>query len=152
MSEKTTKTFISELAIVRKIAAFLKLGDSGKLDSFFTRILKTLNREIDGLKKNIETNKFNYKQTLDDLKDQVEDAREALTEQFMSVDPTQVATRELQKNYVDVYLKSISNKEADIDALEERIIKKKEELKEQNDTIQKRISARQNRIKTITTA
>ena len=50
----------SKFSIVRAISAFLKLGDDGKLDSFFTRIIKTLSKEVCAHKKNLDNLRFNH--------------------------------------------------------------------------------------------
>ena len=92
---------------MRAISAFLKLGDDGKLDSFFTRIIKTLSKEVCAHKKNLDNLRFNHEQKLDELNDSLEDAQTALQESYLKVDIELIGNNAAQKSFEDLYLENI---------------------------------------------
>ena len=139
---------LSEFSLVRKISAFLKLGETGKLESFFQRVIKTLSKEISAHKKNLDTLKFNYTQEIEDIDDEIQDAQVAYEESFMKVDIDKIGTNEAQKDFQEVYLANIDAKALVVENLK----KKKEEAtqaydalvketQEQIDSLTKRVQA-----------
>lgn len=139
---------LSEFSLVRKISAFLKLGETGKLESFFQRVIKTLSKEISAHKKNLDTLKFNYTQEIEDIDDEIQDAQVAYEESFMKVDIDKIGTNEAQKDFQEVYLANIDTKALVVENLK----KKKEEAtqaydasvketQEQIDSLTKRVEA-----------
>jgi len=133
----TTK---STLKIVNRIAAFLKLGDAGKLEAFFRRIIKTLTRENTAHKKNIEVIKFNLKTSVDELNDKLADAKEALDETYNNVDITKITNNADQTAYMEVYLTAVSKAKDVIKNIEENLEKKQEEVGEEIKLIEQSIA------------
>lgn len=117
----------SKFSIVRSIAALLKLGNDGKLDSFLTRVVKTLNKEVTIITKNIDTVKFNFSQRLSELQDQLDDAKDALENAYLEVNIDRIGTNEAQTSYVEVYLDNIDRKAKDVSIIEKRIKTETEE-------------------------
>jgi hypothetical protein len=144
---KTTSK--SSFAIVRKISELLKLGNDGKLDSFVTRVVKTLNKEILIHNKNLATLKFNNEQELDELNDKLEDANASLTESYTNIKVNQVDTNEKQTRYVDIYLQNIDNHLLVVKQIEEKITRTTERFEKESKSIQEQVDSLNKRIKII---
>lgn len=139
---------LSEFSLVRKISAFLKLGETGKLESFFQRVIKTLSKEISAHKKNLDTLKFNYTQEIEDIDDEIQDAQVAYEESFMKVDIDKIGTNEAQKDFQEVYLANIDAKAIVVENLKKKKGKVTEayedavkDTQEQIDSLTKRVEA-----------
>lgn len=139
---------LSEFSLVRKISAFLKLGETGKLESFFQRVIKTLSKEISAHKKNLDTLKFNYTQEIEDIDDEIQDAQVAYEESFMKVDIDKIGTNEAQKDFQEVYLANIDAKAIVVENLKKKKDRATElyeasvkETQEQIDSLTKRVEA-----------
>lgn len=147
-AENTTEQK-AKFSITRKIMELFNLGDSGKLDSFFTRVTKSLNRDITALETNKRTIRFNAKQREDELKDQLEDAQDSLQEAYLAVSPEDVKTNEDQKSFMDFYLKNIHAKRDEVKRIEELIKAHKEELAANIKSVDDRINSRKEDIEAI---
>lgn len=147
MSTPTTPP--SKFNIVREIARLLKLGDQGKLDSFLTRVIKTINKEIAILKKNLDTNEFNHKQQLEEFDDRLQDAKEALDNAYLSINVDKIATNEAQTAYVDVYLENIDDKAEAVAKIEHLIETAKEMFAEEQKSLQDQIDSLEARVKKL---
>jgi len=120
MSNKNeTPVVKAKFSIVRRIVAFLELGENGKLDSFFLRVEKTLNREIEAYKKNIDIIKFEAKQKADEYDDKIEDAEKAVEEAFMNVTPEQVDSNQKQVDFLDSYLSNLKRAKSAVTSLKD---------------------------------
>lgn len=139
----------SKFSLVRAIAAKLNLGEEGKLDNFFGKVVKTLTREMTALKKNLDTKKFNYEQQLDELHDKLVDAQEALAGTYESVDVDRIKTNEDQNNYIDVYLDNINRATQKVRDIEESIKVLQEAYEENKKVTEEQIAAINTRIETI---
>lgn len=146
MSQEKTTNVVSEFALVKKIVALLKIGDQGKLESFFSRVCKNLKKEISALEKTMDVAKFEFERNLDDLNDKLEDAQEAYTASLMQVDVESIKTNEDQNKYVDIYLSNIDRKHSEVIALENKITKLKEEYQQANELTEKQISSLKKRL------
>lgn len=146
---KDTQTTISKFSIVRAISAFLKLGDDGKLDSFFTRVVKALSKEVAAHKKNLENLKFNHEQAIDTLKDKLEDAETALNESYLKVEVDQISTNEAQNNFMEIYLSNIDKHVLEVQKIEARIEDEKKSYQSAKEAIDKQIYSLSKRIKKI---
>lgn len=146
---KENATSKSKFSLVRAIAAKLNLGEEGKLDNFFAKVVKTLTREMTALKKNMDTRKFNYEQELDELHDKLIDAQDALTGTYESVDVDRIKTNEDQNNYIDVYLDNINRATQKVRDIEERIKTLQETYEEGKEETEKQIEAIATRISVI---
>ena len=146
---KENATPKSKFSLVRAIAAKLNLGEEGKLDNFFAKVVKTLTREMTALKKNMDTRKFNYEQELDELHDKLIDAQEALKSTYESVDVDSIKTNEDQNNYIDVYLNNINRATQKVRDIEARIATLQETYEEGKEETEKQIEAIATRISVI---
>lgn len=116
-----------KFSIVQKITEFFKLGEAGKLDSFFSRIDKTLSRDIAAYKVNLTTLKFNHDTNVSELEDQLEDANDGLQDAYMSVDLEKIKTNEAQVLFQDIYLATLDAAELKYTSIEKKIVKIKEQ-------------------------
>ena len=65
-------------SIVDRIMAVLNLTESGKIQHFFDKQIKSLNREIVASERNITTITFHHEEDLDRSREQLEDAKAEL--------------------------------------------------------------------------
>lgn len=138
---KEAKKVESNISIVRRIVAFLQLGEAGKLDSFFLRVEKTLKREVEGLKKNIDVIEFEAKQKDDKYKDRIEDAEADVEAAFLNVAPEQVDTNEKASQYQDRYLSGIRDAKRAVKSLEDKRADVAKEYKGQVDDLKDQIKS-----------
>jgi len=116
MSNKKTP-----LTVFEKIKATLKLGDDGKLMSFFGRIDKFIKREIKALETSRTLTVSTYEQERDQLVDKLQDAVEALDSQYQNVTVDQIATNSLQESFMGTYLDRIRYAENTVNDIENQI-------------------------------
>jgi len=140
----------TKFSIVEKIVNFLKLGEEGKLGSFFERVVKNLNKNIALHEKNIENLKFNSKNALDALADQLADAKEELTNVYLNVQPDDVATNAKQEDFLDEYLNRIEAAELAVSRIEEKITAEKDRTADSVKEAQVQITELKARIENIT--
>lgn len=143
------KPSTSKFSIVRAISAFLKLGEDGKLDSFFNRVVKTLSKEVAAHEANLKTMAFNHEQKMDELNDQYEDATSALEEAYLKVDMQKIGTNEDQKSFQEIYLSNIDSHEKAVKKVENEIKAAKERYEERVKDVKDQIASLQTRIKKI---
>lgn len=103
---------VSKFPIVNAAAAFFNLGDSGKMDSFIGRTIRTLTSEIETLERSKSNEKHNLEAKLSELNERLEDAEDALDESYLNFPPEKIKTNEEQRAYLDEYLDVINKKEA----------------------------------------
>ena len=150
MSTQKSKTEnTSKFSIVRAIAEMLKLGDQGKLDSFLTRVVKTLTKEISIHSKNLETLKFNFTHEKEELNDRLEDAEAALENAYLQIPVEKVGTNAEQAEFVDVYLENIEDHERKVDLIKKQIEKATEVYEVRKKETEKAITSLESRIKII---
>lgn len=101
-----------------KVAAFLKLGDEGKLQSFYTRLQRTVEQDIKKLTTSRGILVSNFQEATEQYQYDLQDATEAVDSAWMNVTPEQVATNELQADFMQTYLNGVSRAEAKVTALE----------------------------------
>ena len=129
------------MTLVSKIAAALKLGDEGKLQSFFTRMIRENNREITTLEQNMEAEKISYNHSKQALEDKLEDARQALEDAYMDVDISRISTNADQDAYKSIYLGKIERAERRIDEIEDELTALTESFTKATERRQKQIDA-----------
>ena len=132
----TQNVSTSKFALVRAIARLLNLGDEGKLESFFERVNKTLKKENTLNTKSLENLKFNHEQKMDELKDKLEDANEALSSAYTNVNVALIQTNGQQEQYVDTYLSNIDQYIEVVQSIE----KDTKKIQDQIDSNKKRLS------------
>jgi hypothetical protein len=116
-----------KLSLVDRILAELKAGDNGKINSFFLREEKALKRSIEALETNKKIAVFNLSTKLSGLEDQLVDAKEALKNAYMAIEPSNVATNALQDEFSKVYWDNIKTKRSLVSDLENQMKVVKEE-------------------------
>lgn len=137
------------MTLVSKIAAALKLGDEGKLQSFMDRIIRDSSREVTRLSQNLSTEKISYEHSLEKLNDDLADAKQALEDAFMNVDVTRIGTNADQDAYKATYLRGIEEAEVAIDRIEDKITRLKDEYSNSKKEITEQINAYKARIATF---
>lgn len=115
MADKKATT--TSLGLVNRILSFLKLGEDGKIMSFFDGEVKRLRTTVTGLERKIGNLTYNHEGTLDELNDQIEDTQEALEQAYFNITPEQVATNGMQKSFSYSYWESIESYENALAAL-----------------------------------
>lgn len=116
----TAKTTVSKckFSIARKIAELANLGDGGKLDSFFNKTIKDINKNITAAKTNLTIHKFQFDQDMDKINEDLEDAAEAVIDAEEKVDMDRIGDNASQTAYIPVYLGAIKKAEDNVKYLE----------------------------------
>lgn len=142
MAEKKTPKTLGEI-----IKSKLKLGDDGKVMSFFDRQASKLERSIAANERLIENAKFNFEQRKAELKDQIEDAKAAVQAAFENISVEDISTNAKQDAFADTYWRGVESAEDHLADLEETLERehglldeKIEKYNEQNDLIQHRLN------------
>lgn len=122
MSAKDTPVkSTSKLAIVRAIMALFNIGDEGKVESFFGKAQKSLKDDIKAEEQEIKVLEFEFESKSDKLKDELEDAKQAYDESFLTVNLTEIETKSQQSDYVPIYFANIRKKKAYVALVEQKI-------------------------------
>lgn len=116
----------SEFSLVRAIVNLFKLGEEGKVETFFSKIRKTLTREVATLEKALEVINFNYTNDIEDAKEAILDAQAAVNDAYMQVDVKQLATSSDSENFAHTYWRQVELAEANLKTLEEKVESDKE--------------------------
>ena len=136
--------------IVAKIMAALKLGEEGKIGSFFNRLESDFNRQIKAIEHNISGENLEFDHNLRSLEEQLEDAIAAVENAWMNVTAENVATNSLQDSFKDSYLYAIERAETKVKDIESDIkdlnTRHERTIKDLNEQIEK-YQARLDRIR-----
>ena len=146
MSEKKEQ---SKFGIVRTIMAVLALGESGQLDNFFMKQIKSFKKEIAKLDHNLETLRMTFNNRRDDLKEEIEDAKETLQLAYAEINPEEISSNEKQKEFAARYWRNIENKEKEVDILEERLENVSDNYKYESKKVKSQIKVINTRISKI---
>jgi predicted nucleic acid-binding Zn-ribbon protein len=138
--------------LVEKIKAKLKLGEDGKLMSFFERLNRNLERKLQALIQKKNNLVFNFENRLQELNDAVEDARQNVTDVYESADVTRMATNASQDEYMTEYLSAIDRAESALESAENAVTRAQESHNSEVEALNKQISALQARIARVTTS
>lgn len=132
---------ISELSIVNKIMAFLKLDEAGKIEKFFLREIKKIEGHIRDLKNNRTAITNMYDSEVSKLEDAIEDAKEGITNAEQAVTESDVRNNESCDSFSVSYWSRIENAERKFNKLQEELKARTEEheknVKEINEQIAK---------------
>lgn len=142
--ENTTKT--TATGIVAKIMAFLKLGEEGKIISFFERLRKNLKRQIEVNKRNKENLVFNNQAKVDKLNDDLEDAKATLEQTYLNVPVESVSTNADQEAFESIYWSKIEKAESEISRIKKQLEDNEISFKKQIESIDKTIAELQYRL------
>lgn len=135
--------------ILEQIKAEFKLGDDGKLMSFFTRIEKFIKREIKTLESSKTIITSNFERDSDALNDNLQDAEEALTAAYKNVTIEKIATNSLQEDFMGRYLEGIANAESKINRIKKDLSSLEEDFNGEVKSINEQIAERQRILSTL---
>lgn len=140
---------MSKMTLSEKIAAALKFGDAGKINNFFIRERRELERSIRANQKNIEAAEYAAEQKIDELKYRLEDAKDAVESAYLNITPENVATNALQASFSETYWAGIKSAEDNVSRLEKDASDVQDHLKEKREGFEKQIQKLQVRIDII---
>jgi hypothetical protein len=140
---------MSKMTLSEKIAAALKLGDAGKINNFFERERRELERSIRANQKNIEAAEYAAEQKTDELRYKLEDAHDSVEAAYLNITPENVATNALQEQFSPVYWAGVKAAEDNVVRLEKEISDVQDQLKEKREGLEKQIQKLQTRISVI---
>lgn len=133
--------------IVAKIMAALKLGEEGKIGSFFNKLESDFKRQIKLIEHNLDAEDLEFEHNLSSLEEKLEDAVAAVESAWMNVTADNVATNSAQDSFKESYLYNIERAETrvkdlqadikDLNARHERIMK---DLNEQIEKYEARLA------------
>jgi len=135
--------------IVAKIMAALKLGEEGKIGSFFNKLESDFNREIKAIKHNISGLEFEHEQRIEKLNEELEDAEKAVEDAWMNVTADRVATNAAQDSFKHDYLSAITMAEKRVSNIKNDIKDAKGEYKEKLEDLNDQISKYEARLARI---
>jgi prefoldin subunit 5 len=135
--------------IVAKIMAALKLGEEGKIGSFFNKLESDFNREIKAIKHNISGLEFEHEQRIEKLNEELEDAEKAVEDAWMNVTADRVATNAAQDSFKNDYLSAITMAEKRVSNIKNDIKDAKGEYKEKLEDLNDQISKYEARLARI---
>lgn len=124
----------NKLTLVERIMAKLNLGEAGKIQHFVDKQIKTLSREKDQLKRNIEIEQYNVKVELEKLEEQLEDAKSNAEDSYMNIVVENVATNALQEDYAKAFW-------ARVNSAEKAVAKLEQQIKDVNESLDKTIKS-----------
>ena len=107
--------------IVASIMAALKLGEEGKIGSFFNKLENEFEREIKSIKHNIKGEELEHDHAVESMKAKIEDAKKAIEDAWMNITAEQVATNAMQDSFKDSYLSNVTLKEVELKRLEDQL-------------------------------
>ena len=136
----------SQYALVRGIVNFFRLGDEGKIESFFEKQRKVMKREIAKLETAASVRKLAHDNSVEDLEERLEDAKEAAVTAYSAVNPAKVATNAMQADFGPDYWAKIELCEATVKTLEEQIADFKDSYKNELKAINDQIAERKRRM------
>lgn len=131
MKKVEEKTIIQyQYALTNKVLTNLKLDEGSKVDKFFNILEKEVKTNIAKLNHNKAAEDLADDIELEELTNDLEDAKTALNEAYLAVPIEHINNNNEAKNSITIYLNNITNKQTDIFCLEEHIkgfLKVKEE-------------------------
>ncbi len=111
----------TKTGIVAKILALLNLGEEGKIENFFEKQRKALQKDIKNLGKNLDTYEDQKAEALEELNEKLEDAKVKVEEAYTSVTVENVSTNEKANSFQDYYWDAVTRAENVVARLEAEI-------------------------------
>jgi predicted phage-related endonuclease len=139
----------SKLTLAERISAFLKSGDDGKINSFFLREKRNLQRDIDTAKKNKTFVDHALEQELDSLRDRLEDATAAVQAAYEDITPDSVKSNAAQDEFSTIYWGKIERAENAVEALNGKVEHATKTAEDKHKALDLQIAKLQNRIDVI---
>ncbi len=144
----STKKTSAPTGVLAAIMAYLNLGEEGKLGAFFQREIKKLNSRVKAANQSIANIEFNSGVQLEKLRDELEDAQDALEQSYLNVTPKDVSSNAAQEAHSSVYWSGIESAEANVTRITKHIAnaveQQENDIKVQTDliaTLEKRIAS-----------
>ena len=120
--------------LATKVCEILKIGDDGKINSFFTRQTSALNRNLVKAKRNVETIEIQHNDSIIDFEEKIKDAEDAIENALVDIDPKSLGNNADSDRFADKYWSKI-------DLLESKLEEIKEDYKESNKSWENRIES-----------
>jgi len=135
-----------QLSIVTRIAALLKLDDAGRLEKFFTREIKKLERGIAAIEANKKTAKMNYDLDLIKVSEEIEDLQQAVEDAYEGVSVDAIKTNADSDAFAEKYWEAIEIAERHLETAEKHSKKLTEEYNDKVEALDEDIRVRKERI------
>lgn len=140
---------MAKLSIVAKVLALLNITEEGKIENFFMKQRKSLEKDIKNLNKNLDTLKDQHQDAIEDLNEKLEDARVRVTEAYTSIKVEDIDTNEKANQFADLYWDRIERAESEVEKLEKQKEQAEKVQQDLIENIQKEIAERQRRLDMI---
>lgn len=116
-----SKTVKTTTGFVEKVLALFKAGDKAKLQSFFDRELKKLERSVQARNRNIENLQFKLQTDVERLDDQLVDAVQAVEDAYQAITPDDVKTNADCDSFSSTYWANVKSAENEVKRIEDQI-------------------------------
>jgi hypothetical protein len=137
---------LSKFAIVRAAFAFLNLGDDGKIESFISKVIRTLTTEVKILNQNLVQKEFIYDQEKESLEEKLIDAKLAAEHALIDINVNKISTNQEQNEYIETYIDNIDNKYIAISTIEKSLVELEEKYTKEVEDINLQIASINKRI------
>lgn len=127
-------------SLFERIKEFLKMGDDGRVLSFFQGELRKIERGIKTRKKDIEVQRQNLETEIEDLEAKLEDALLAMDNAYMNVQPDKLGSNAEREEFSKQYWAAINKAEADVKNIREQIKAARERVEDSIKTREVEIS------------
>lgn len=112
---------IGKKSVIQRIKDKLGLTDDGKIEIFFTKQIKNLERTITTLNKNLENFKFNHEQTMETLREKLEDAQDALDAAYEDVSVEDISSNANAEAFAKLYWSRVDAAEQKVQNIEKEM-------------------------------
>ena len=99
-----------------------KVSEPHGIELFKINLKKFYDFQINGLKRNLETEKYEFDLEMDDLSDKLKDAKEQLELAYQNIDTNSIKSRESIKEYITIYNSNIDKCNLKIKEIETLIL------------------------------
>lgn len=129
------------LKIVKDVMAILKASDEAKVEKFFRRQIKFLEKEVTVLEQNMASEAQENTFLMSEFDDRIEDQEEVLANAWLEIPESALVSNKAMDEFGDTYRNSIKKEEQQLKALQEekeRLNNQyQERLKEDTDELKK---------------
>lgn len=140
---------MKKLNIVDKVMAFLKVGEEGKINSFFINEVDRLENDIVMLEHEKASLELNNSRAIKELEKEKEDLTKELEEAYLTVVPEKVATNKLQREFSEEYWDNIEKCGLALENVGDRLKALSEKYEEDLDKLTTQITRRKGHIKKL---
>ena len=109
------------LSIVERIMKSLKIGEEGKIASFFEKQVKEMNRAIDAHKRNLSNLAFQNEKELEAKREELEDAQAETDAAYENVKPSDVESNGAQADFAKKYWSRVEQAEGKAQSIQNQI-------------------------------